>query len=78
MYDTPRHQCATYISDAGNVVVEQLTKVEFNKLCRNGAFEDGPFSDSFGDGYGEPYNPWRQAFGRLKDGRVVWTELSEQ
>ncbi len=40
-------------------------------------FVDGPYRDNFGSGHGEPYNPDRQAFGKLKDGRVVYCELSK-
>lgn len=53
---------------------ECLTKAEFDELVDSG-FRDGPFRESFGDGDGEPYYPWRQAFGTLKDGRKVFCEL---
>lgn len=51
----------------------ELTKTEFDKLVRTGQFADGPVLSAYGDGYGDPYNPDRQAGGTLKDGRIVWT-----
>lgn len=50
----------------------QLSKAEFDRLCDDDQFQLGPYLNSFGDGYGEPYNPNREAGGILKDGRVVW------
>jgi len=40
-------------------------------------FTDGPFSETFGSGYGEPYNPRRQAFGMVGK-RGVYCELSKE
>ena len=70
----PRNDCAGFVRDHadGHMV---LKKREFNCHCKAGDFEVGPHAESFGDGYGDPYNPYRQAFGRLKDGRVVICEL---
>lgn len=50
----------------------ELSKAELDKLLDAGEFVDGPFLSTFGNGYGEPYNPNRQAGGTLKDGRIVW------
>lgn len=74
----PRYSCRVYFEDSGckesNATL--VSKDDFNVLCDKEQFEDGPFRESFGDNYGEPYNPRRQAFGRLKDGRYVYCELS--
>ena len=43
----------------------------FDKLARNRKFKDGPYQDSFGDGYGEPYRPERRVWGTLKNGDKV-------
>lgn len=50
---------------------EQIPIAEFDRLARAKQFADGPFIDSFGDGHGEPYNPYRKVWGTLKDGREV-------
>lgn len=49
----------------------EVPKEEFDKLCRQRAFSSGPYRDTFGDGYGEPYNPNRFVFGTLKDKRNI-------
>ena len=76
----PRHSCLEYVTTQRVVhkyaSCKQLPKNEFDAHYNNKFFADGPFRESFGDGYGEPYNPKRQAFGRLKDDTVVWCELS--
>ncbi|MEK6914235.1 MAG: hypothetical protein AABW83_01150 [Nanoarchaeota archaeon] len=72
----PRKNCRQYVLE-NDGKAELLEKEEFNSLCRNKDFIDGPFKESLGDGYGEPYNPNRQVFGRLKDGRIVYCELSD-
>ena len=72
----PRHQCEYYVNTHGGESV-LLTKSLFDDLFRKEEFAEGPHKDSFGDG-NEPYNPDRQAFGTLKDGRVVYCELSEK
>lgn len=49
---------------------------EFNKLGKEGQFKEGwPLVETFGDGYGEPYNPERIVVGMLKDGRIVKSKL---
>lgn len=45
----------------------------FDKFCIEKKFRDGPFIESFGDGYGEPYNPKRYVKGVLKSGKKVWS-----
>lgn len=65
---TPRDHALSYGA------YNSLPKDEFDELVKSKQFSDGPFLSAFGDGYGEPYNPNRQAFGTLKDGRKVFTE----
>lgn len=50
---------------------ERIEKADFDKLARDREFADGPFIESFGDGYGDPYNPHRTIWGTLNDGRKV-------
>lgn len=73
----PRNQCRHYIGAREAVL---LTKKAFDELYYAGAFAEGegPHKDNFGSGYGEPYNPDRQAFGTLKDGRIVYCEISSK
>ena len=52
----------------------QLTKDSFDKLLDDDLFSSPPLVDGFGDGHGEPYRPYRQAYGELKDGRFVYCE----
>ena len=76
----PRHQCLSFMMEQtkGEGKFECLSEEEFNKLVESEKFEVGPFKEDFGSGHGEPYNPWRQAFGKLKDGRLVFTELYKE
>lgn len=71
----PGGHCATWLRGRKAV---QLPKAEFDRLAKAVGFIEGPFRDTFGDGYGEPYNPNRQAFGRLRDGRLVFAELTPE
>lgn len=71
----PRHQCDKFMTKSGIKKPKLMTKKEFNGLTREAKFKAGPFRDNFGDGYGEPYNPYRQAFGVLEDGKGVFCEL---
>lgn len=50
---------------------EEVTKELFDDYTTSRAFMCGPLLDTFGDGPGEPYVPYRQAFGILKDGRKI-------
>ncbi len=57
---------------------EKLEKEEFDHLCRSKQFTEGPlivepskFDQEFG-----PYCPDRLAFGQLKDGRLVQTNVN--
>ncbi len=52
---------------------EWVDKPEFDQMCDDKEWESEPRIDSFGDGYGEPYNPNRAIFGILKEGRRVYT-----
>lgn len=71
----PRHGCRNYFAEKCIKSPELVEKDDFDALMDAEKFSDGPFKESFGDGYGEPYNPHRQAFGMLKDGRGVYTNL---
>lgn len=50
----------------------RLSKAQFDALYEASDFEDGPHVSTYAGGYGEPYNPNREAWGTLKDGRKVW------
>lgn len=50
---------------------KQITKLEFDALARAKQFSDGPYVSTFGDGEGEPYQPYRKLIGTLEDGTVV-------
>jgi len=43
----------------------------FTAMAREERWADGPWRDSFGSGYGEPYQPNRDVWGTLADGRKV-------
>jgi hypothetical protein len=75
----PRNDCLTYILENLEKEIKPtlLTKKAFNTLCRAESFNDGPYKDTFGEGYGEPYNPWRQAFGKTKKGLLIYCELDK-
>jgi hypothetical protein len=70
----PRNGCRGWQVSNDVDRMEELSLDEFHQLMRDSRFTKGPFKDSFGDGYGEPYNPQRQVFGQLKDGRFVYAE----
>jgi|SRR3989344_5033697 len=72
----PRHQCRNYVQENGGKT-QLIEKSEFDSFFDRKEFADGPFRETFGDNYGEPYNPNRQAFGKLKDGRIVYCQLSK-
>ena len=72
----PRHQCQQYFNKNKAEAV-LLPKDDFDKNAKSKLFAEGPFIDSFGDGYGEPYNPNRQAFGKLLTGEYVYCELNK-
>lgn len=73
----PRNGCLRYIRDNNIEKGLLLSKADFDSLCKKSAFRDGPKIDCFGDGYGEPYNPWRQAFGILSNDIFVYCETNE-
>jgi len=73
----PRNQCRHYAMVNGGKAM-LIGKEEFDLHLRNREFLEGPYEDSFGDGWNEPYNPNRQAFGKLTDGTVVYCELSQK
>jgi len=72
----PRNNCRNYIKENGGKA-ELLEKKEFDSYYKDKSFIDGPFKEGFGDGDGEPYNPNRQAFGKLKNKKIVYCELSK-
>ncbi|MBR9706535.1 hypothetical protein GOV14_05855 [Candidatus Pacearchaeota archaeon] len=74
---SPRHQCKMYVQSNGGTAI-LVTQQDFDSYMKENKFEDGPFRDSFGDGSLEPYNPYRQAFGKLNIGKIVYCELSEE
>lgn len=49
----------------------KLSLIEFDSWCKNGKITDAK-EETFGDGYGEPYNPHRLLFGTLGK-EDVWT-----
>ena len=83
----PRHGCLAYVTqqkvsmereDGKTPAVELITKAVFDELLKEGKFTDGPFLDSFGDGYGDYYYPWRQIYGTVREGenrRIVYSEI---
>ena len=50
---------------------------EFNALFKAGRLTDAKIS-SFGDGYGEPYQPVRTCWGILDGQEIVWTERPDR
>ena len=72
----PRNSCQKYVIENGNKATI-LEKDKFDEYTRKKCFLDGPYIDEFGDRTGEPYNPHRQLFGKLKSGLVVYCELSD-
>lgn len=74
----PRHNCHGYFVEKKITKPVQITKREFDFYVNKGQFKDGPFRETFGDGDYEPYNPYRQAFGTLKDGTGVYCELADR
>lgn len=68
-----RHTAAAFGFEHG-VTMEEIAKDDFDRLAGDEQFEVGPYIDTWGDGYGQPYYPWRQAFGKLRDGRGVYAE----
>lgn len=77
MTDKPRNNCRWYFEEKGILSPEKITKDEFDQHYDEERFSDGPYQETFGNGYGEPYNPYRQAYGKLKDGRYVYCELND-
>lgn len=71
----PRYSCREYFLVQRIAKPRSLSKEKFDRLIGQKQFKDGPFVEQFGKGYGEPYNPWTQVFGILKDGRGVYCEL---
>jgi len=71
---SPRHKCEKYVWERGGKAT-LVTKEEFDAHLNKENFVEGPFKDDFGDGWNEPYNPNRQAFGTLKTGVIVYCEL---
>ena len=53
---------------------DEIPIAEFNELAKSAQWQDGPWRDGFGDGYGEPYMPHRACWGTLVNGRRVKSE----
>lgn len=58
----------------GVTSIEWVPKKVFDEHFKNNDFIEQPATDAFGDGYGDPYNPWRQAYGTLKNGKSIYCE----
>lgn len=71
----PRHGCRAFFAEHKVEQPKQVAKADFDKLYDGEGFKVGPFRETFGDGYGEPYNPARQAFGITTSGDGVFCEL---
>jgi len=56
---------------------ERIPLAEFDRLQNDDGFVKGPFIDGFGSGHGEPYRPYRDVWGELKDGRKVWSNTRD-
>ena len=54
-----------------------VLRKQFDDWCKADEFQYGPMKETFGDGYGEPYNPHRMVYGTLKDGRKVYAYLDD-
>lgn len=50
---------------------EKIPIDEFNKLASTAVWREGPVVSTFGDAYGQPYQPHRRVWGTLADGRRV-------
>lgn len=70
----PQGACLQYIIDNDSRNVQAIELAEFDDHCHNRRFTDGPFEDTAGSGYGEPYNPHPQVFGRLDTGQIVYAQ----
>ena len=75
---TPRNKCMNYMRENNARNPELLPRKVFDEHYYRKDFIDGPYFDSFGDAGTEPYNPWKQAFGRLKSGLYVYCEILEE
>lgn len=64
--------CLEAVAAAGAMPLMQVSKAAFDAAYDEGHFADPPRMEAFGDGYGEPYRPNRQAWGQLLDGSWVW------
>lgn len=74
-WEKPRNDCAGFMMKHQAKLPICMSIESFHRAVNAGEFEIGPFRSQFGDGYGEPYNPWRQVFGKLKSGVFVFAEL---
>lgn len=72
---TPRDYALRYFAEQRIESPKFMPIEEFDRLVDSDQFIDGPFKSQFGSGYGEPYNPVRQVFGKLKTGEGVFSEL---
>jgi len=73
----PQISCATYMIK-NNATPIIISKEEFDKLTKEKQFRDGPYRETFGEGYGEPYNPFKQAYGQLNNENYVFCELDKE
>ena len=61
-----------YFACEGVETFKCISAEDFDAAFKANRFNGEPKLDSFGDRYGEPYNPNRAAYGVLKDGTGVW------
>jgi len=77
---TPRNRCISYIFNNNKKSEDAVlvTKDLFDILYKSKKFSDGPFMETFGDRHGEPYNPFKQAYGTIGNEKIVYCELFEK
>lgn len=73
----PRNQCWGFVATRSRGKATLMTREEFYAQIKEKRFSEGPFEDAYGDGCG-PYNLYRQAFGQLESGPVIYCELSRE
>ena len=77
LMEKPRGDCLRWLAERKATDAACLPRRLFDTFVRSGAFSQGPLTGTFGQGYGEPCCPDRQAWGQLKDGRYVFCNLNE-
>jgi len=78
-FGKPRVNCLAYVLLHGggeNAVAYLVTRERFNDFLENDMFIDGPYVEFFGDIWGDPFNPFKQAYGTLNIDAIVYCELN--